>query len=421
MIMLNSKWKKLGGAIAVALASTLVNADSNNDVEVLHWWTSGSESKALQVLKSDLEAQGIGWKDLAIAGGGGDNAKTALRARVLSGQAPTAVQMLGFSIQEWAEQGFLANLNAVANEQDWDSKVPKALKQFSKYEDEWVSVPVNIHRTNWVWANKAIFEELNLPVPTTFEELLEVADKVREAGYIPLAHGGQAWQDATVFDSVVMSVGGPEFYKKAFVELDKSALQSDTMKKVFDRMREIRSLVDDNFSGRDWNLATSMVIRKEAAMQIMGDWAKGEFSSAGLDAGTDYLCFEFPGTKGSYVFVADQFTMFEVESERQQAQLAMANSILADNFQAEFNRVKGSVPANISVPVDDYDACGQKAMKDLISAEASNTLVGSIAHAHANRAAVQGAVIDTVTGHFNSDMSSEEAVEMLTQLIDGAL
>ena len=33
-----------------------------------------------------------------------------------------------------------------------------------------------------------------------------------------------------------------------------------------------------------------MVITGKAAMQVMGDWAKGEFIAAGLTAGKEYGC-----------------------------------------------------------------------------------------------------------------------------------
>ena len=70
------------------------------------------------------------------------------------------------------------------------------------------------------------------------------------------------------------------------------------MKKAFDQLRTIRGMVDPNFPGRDWNLATAMVIKGEAGMQIMGDWAKGECVNAGKKPGKDFLCFRFPGTQG---------------------------------------------------------------------------------------------------------------------------
>jgi len=82
------------------------------DVEVLHWWTSGGEAAALNVLKDNLATQSIGWVDIPVAGGGGEAAMTALRARVTAGDPPTAVQMLGFDILDWAGEGALGDLTA---------------------------------------------------------------------------------------------------------------------------------------------------------------------------------------------------------------------------------------------------------------------------------------------------------------------
>ena len=103
--------KGLAASMVLSFASTQAIAD---DVEVLHWWTSGGEAAAVGVLKDDLEGKGIGWKDMPIAGGGGDAAMTTLKARVTAGNAPTAVQMLGYAIQDWGDQGKLANLNDLA-------------------------------------------------------------------------------------------------------------------------------------------------------------------------------------------------------------------------------------------------------------------------------------------------------------------
>ena len=119
-------------------------------VEVLHWWTSGGEAAALGVLKKDLEKQGVAWKDMPVAGGGGEAAMTSLRARVTAKNPPTAVQMLGFDIQDWAKQGALGDLNALAAKEGWDKTVPAALQAFSKHNGKWIAAPVNVHSTNWV-------------------------------------------------------------------------------------------------------------------------------------------------------------------------------------------------------------------------------------------------------------------------------
>jgi glucose/mannose transport system substrate-binding protein len=388
------------------------------EVEVLHWWTSGGEASALNVLKKDLEGQGIGWQDMPVAGGGGTQAMTVLRARVTSGNAPTAVQMLGFDILDWGNEGALANLNDVAAKEGWDGVVPDALKKFAKVDGKWVSAPVNVHSTNWIWANKAVLDANGISVPQTWGDFVAALDKLKAAGLTPIAWGGQAWQEATVFDAITMSTGGAEFYKAAFIDLDSAALGSDTMKESFERMNKLREYVDDNFAGRDWNLATAMVINGEAAFQMMGDWAKGEFLNAGKVPGQDFLCFRFPGTQSQVTFNADQFAMFDQGGAVSPEQAALASAILSPSFQSAFNVVKGSVPARTDVSDEAFDACGKQGMKDLAAAASSGNLFGSMAHGHANPASVKNAIYDVVTAHFNGEYDSATAVDELVTAVE---
>lgn len=410
-------------AIALATAGGWASAqEAGGGVEVLHWWTSGGEAAALNVLKDDLAAQSIGWTDMPVAGGGGEAAMTVLRARVTAGDPPTAVQMLGYDIQDWAAEGSLGNLNDIAAAEGWDTVVPAALQEFSKYEGNWIAAPVNVHSTNWVWANAAVLEELGVAQPTTWDELVAAMQAAEDAGLVALAHGGQPWQDATIFDGVVLSTGGPDFYRQAFIDLDPEALGSATMVEAFDRMATLRGFVDDNFSGRDWNLASAMVINGEAAFQIMGDWAKGEFVNAGLTPGEDILCFRTPGSEGAVLFNSDQFAMFGVTDEAAVAnQAAMATAILSPEFQVAFNTVKGSVPARTDIGGEAFDACGQAGMADLAAASEAGTLMGSMAHGHANRAAVKNAIYDVVTAHFNGEYDASAAAEELVSAVESAM
>ena len=405
--------------VAGVLAATSLAAGAANagDVEVLHWWTSGGEAAALNVLKQDLESQGIGWQDMPVAGGGGEQAMTVLRARVTAGNAPTAVQMLGFDILDWAKEGALADLNEIAAQEGWDAVVPEALQAFARHDGKWISAPVNVHSTNWVWANKAVLDANGISVPQTWDEFMAAVETLAAAGVTPIAQGGQAWQEATVFDAVAMSAGGPDFYKAAFIDLDEGALGSDTMKEAFDRMAFIRANVDENFSGRDWNLATAMVINGEAGFQMMGDWAKGEFLNAGKVPGTDFLCFRFPGTQEQVTFNADQFAMFDQGGMVSKEQAALASAILSPSFQSAFNVVKGSVPARTDVSDEAFDACGKQGMKDLAAAASSGNLFGSMAHGHAAPASVKNAVYDVVTAHFNGEYDSATAVQELVDAV----
>jgi glucose/mannose transport system substrate-binding protein len=408
------------GTGAAVFAGGQAPTEQVNSVEVLHWWTSGGEAAALNVLKEDLESKGIEWIDMPVAGGGGTEAMTVLRSRVTAGNPPAAVQMLGFDILDWAEQGVLANLNDVAAKENWDAVVPAALQKFSKYNGQWIAAPVNVHSTNWVWVNLKMLNELGLTIPKTWTEFMAAMTAAEKAGYIGLAHGGQAWQDATLFDAVVVSVGGPDFYKKTMIDLDDTALRSNTMLQVFDRMSELRSHVDPNFSGRDWNLASAMVIQGQALFQMMGDWAKGEFLNAGQVAGEDFMGFRTPGTQGVVLFNADQFVMFGVASQYQSAQKMLASAIMSPSFQVAFNTVKGSVPARTDVSDSAFTIIGKNGMRELAEANRNGTLFGSMAHGHANPASVKNAMYDVITAHFNQQITSAQAVQQLADAVADA-
>lgn len=392
--------KTLTATAALVMFTTFAFAE---DVEVLHWWTSGGEASALNILKDDLAARSTGWVDMPVAGGGGEAAMTALRARVTAGDPPTAVQMLGFDILDWADEGALGDLSQVAAAEGWDAVVPIALQAFSKSDGKWIAAPVNVHSTNWIWINKAALEATGLGEPTTWEELVAVMDAMKANGITPLGHGGQAWQDATVFDGIVLGMG-TDFYQAAFIDLDRAALGGAQMAEAFSRLIKLSTYVDTNFSGRDWNLASAMVITGEAGMQMMGDWAKGEFLKAGKVPGIDFICIRFPGTQGAVTFNSDQFAMFNVGSdEAKAAQGAMASAIMNPTFQSAFNVVKGSVPARTDVPNDAFDDCGKKGMADIAEANLNGTLFGSMAHGHAAQASVKNATYDVVTAAFNGE------------------
>ena len=405
------------------LVTTLVASIAGNtaafagpEAEVLHWWTSGGEAKSVAVLQKEFAENGGKWTDMPVAGGGGDAAMTALRARVLSGNAPTAVQLKGPSIQEWYEEGALADISSVAESNGCAKVLPASIASHMKCEGKWCAAPVNVHRIDWIWANADVLASAGVGMPRTWDEFNETAEKLKAKGITPLAHGGQAWQDATVFEAVALGIGGANFFKKAFVELDEATLKSDTMVKVFDQMRTLRGYVDDNFSGRDWNLATAMVMNGEAAFQIMGDWAKGEFLAAGKKPGKDFLCSSTPGE--GFLYNVDSFAMFGVKgSDKEAGQMLLAKLIVGKNFQKVFNLNKGSIPARVDVALDDFDQCAHVSAADMNASSTGGTLLPSYAHGMALRGAQAGAITDVVTAHFNSDMSSSDAVNMLVKAV----
>jgi glucose/mannose transport system substrate-binding protein len=408
-------------AASVLGFATTANAADSKEVQMLHWWTSGGEAAALNVLKQDLTKEGYVWKDVPVAGGGGAGAMTTLKAMVAAGNPPTASQILGYFALDYAEAGKLGDITALATKEGWDKLVPTALQKFTTTNGKWDAVPVNIHSVNWIWLNKAVMEKIGGTEPKTFDDFVALLDKAKAAGVTPLALGGQPWQEATMFDSVIASTGGIEFYKKAIINLDESALKSDTMKKAFDNLAKLRTYTDPNYAGRDWNLATAMVIKGDALVQVMGDWAKGEFRAANKEAGKDFICYRFPGTDGAVIYNSDMFAIFNVPADRKAAQNAMAEATMSKSFQSAFNVIKGSVPARMDVPDTDFDMCGKKGIADVKAANANGNFVGSLAQNYAQPPAVAAAYDDVVTKFFHGEIkTSDAAVTELVKALNNA-
>ena len=406
--------------LSLLAASTFSQA---GEVEVLHWWTAGGEAKSAAVLKEKIEEQGHTWKDFAVAGGGGESAMTVLKTRAVSGNPPSAAQIKGHDIQEWGGLGFLTSLDATAKQEKWDDLLPAVVTKVMKWDGEYVAVPVNVHRVNWLWANPEVLEKSGVTVPTTLDEFFVAADKIKAAGFIPLAHGGQPWQDATVFEAVALDVLGSEDYNKAFVDLDMDVLSGDKMVEVFTKFKKMRDYIDSNSPGRDWNVATSMVINGEAAMQIMGDWAKGEFTAAGKVPGKDYICAPAPGTDGQFTFNIDSFAFFELgDKENQKAQQDLAKTILTKDFQEVFNLNKGSIPVRLDMDMSKFDQCALDSMATFKASAESGDLVPSMAHGLSTTSYAQGAIYDVVTNFFNEkDADPKEAAAKLAKAVKAAI
>ncbi|HJV97382.1 MAG TPA: ABC transporter substrate-binding protein [Albitalea sp.] len=395
-------------AAAGLMGATLAQA---GEVEVLHWWTSGGEAKAAAALKATMQGKGHTWKDFAVAGGGGDAAMTVLKSRAVSGNPPAAAQIKGPSIQEWAREGFLANMDDVAKANKWDELLPPVIASGLKFEGHYVAAPVNVHRVNWLWANPEAFKKAGAKVPTTWDEFFVAAEALKKAGIIPVAHGGQNWQDFTTFESVALGVGGADFYKKALVQLDTASLKSPTMEKVLTTFKKVKDYTDKNAPGRDWNLATAMVIKGEAGMQLMGDWAKGEFLAAGKAPGKDFVCVAAPGTAKSYTYNVDSFALFRVKgAPNQKAQQDFAQAIMSPEFQEVFNLNKGSIPVRLNMDLAKFDSCAKTSAADFVASSKGGSLVPSIAHGMAVASATEGAIKDVVSQYWNDDKMTPAAV-----------
>lgn len=386
------------------------------EVEVLHFWTSEGEAIALAQLKTSIRSQGHTWRDFAVADGGGGLALTLLNSRVMSGNPPTAAQIKGASIQEWAKAGKLANIDALARRERWDALLPKIVSDAVKFNGHYVAAPLNVHRVNWLWVNAAVLKKANVKLPTTWDEFFVAADAMRKVGIAPLAYSGQSWLDLGTFETVVIGIAGADFYRRAFIQRDPAALNSPQMAQVLLTFRRIKSYTDRQHQSRDWVGATKALIRGDAGMQLMGDWAKSEITASGKIPGVDILCTAAPGSAGVFTFDIDSLALFQVSAANQQAQQDLARAVMGKEFQRAFNLDKGSIPVRQDVKMDGFDDCARLSSRDFAASAKRGTLLPSFTHGMGLPYPTTLAIWEVIRQYWNQDsMSPAEAMRRLVR------
>lgn len=401
-------------SIGTALTLTFSGAASAQSADVVHWLTSGGESKAIGVLAAEYKKRGGTWIDNAMVGS--EAARSVATSRIAGGNPPTALFWpLGGRMSGLTEQDLLVNLDDLAKAGNWNANLPKLVNQKKQHNGHVIAAPVGIHGLNWLFYSTKIFSELKLEPPKTWDEFFAAADKIKAAGYIPLAHGGQPFQDAILFLNVMAGVGGKEFYRSVMIGNDAKVAGSETMVHVFDVYRKLTKYVDPASPNRKWNDTNLLVQQNKAAMQIMGDWAKGEFTSAGLVLGKNYGCVLTPGNSEAYIMTVDSFVFPKGDNkpDRAQAQHKLATIIMDPAVQLEYSRAKGSIPARLDANVSSLDQCAQLGRK--VMGVDGNQLPNN---ALSFKPDVEGQINDLLARFWtNQSMTSAQATKLYADII----
>jgi glucose/mannose transport system substrate-binding protein len=341
-------WKLMS---ALLVSAALPSAAFAVDLEVTHWWTSGGEAAAVAELAKAFDASGDKWVDGAIAGSGG-TARPIMIARITGGDPMGATQFNhGQQALELVHAGLMLDLTDVAEAEGWKDKVfPQSLLEACTVDGKIYCAPVNIHSPEWLWLSNKVYEDIGIPVPTTWTEFVATADQVRAAGKVPLALGDQPWQSNLAFGALTIGVGGLDLWKKVNIDKDMTVAAGPEMAAVF----------------QDWNQATNLVISDQAGGQIMGDWAQGEFQVAGEVAGKDYTCLPGMGMN-EYISTGGDAFYFpkNADPEIEAAQKRLAALLVSPEVQVAFNLKKGSLPIRGDVDLSAANDCMKKGLEIL--------------------------------------------------------
>ena len=398
---------------APAHAAAVASAPAAPRAEVIHWWTSGGESAAVkQVAQAYRNAGGV-WIDTAIAGG--DQSRAVTINRIVGGNPPTAAQFnTSKQFLDVIEAGMLNDVDTVARAQNWDQMLPPPIVDVIKVDGHYYAVPLNIHMQTWFWYSKAAFQKAGIArEPASMAEFFAALDKLKAAGLIPLAHGGQSWQETVLFSAILANMGGKELYLKAMRDRDQATLLGPAFRNVLLTFKRLKSYVDPGSPGRNWNDATALVIGGKAGFQVMGDWAKGEFTNARQVAGRHYGCMAGLGPATPYLIQGDVFVFPRTDDgQAVRAQQLLANVVSQPALQVSFSKLKGSIPVRTDVDATELDLCAQKGI-EIMKDRARQAGVTEVYLTPDQNGAMQ----DVLTAYWNTSMPVEKAQKSIANAL----
>ncbi|MFZ6753966.1 ABC transporter substrate-binding protein [Undibacterium sp. Dicai25W] len=391
------------GLFLLATLLLMANAQAQT-VQVLHWWTSTSEEKAIASLSGRMAQENIVWKNAVIPSGSGIGAGIVLKSRMLAGDAPEVAQLNGVIISEWADLGLLQELDPVASSGKWEKSLFPTVWRLIQPKGHPVAVPLGIHRINTLFYNRKIFAKFDLSPPSNWDEFDALAKKLQQAGITPLAQSSEPWQLATLFETLVLSESDANFYRDAFVKKNSQAFVDPRFGRALSRLRSLKKYMPAPLTERTWIATIRMLADGDAAMLVMGDWAKGELNSWGIVTDIGFSCAVVPNTANYHLYDIDTLVMLDKGATARSAQEKIAQIAVSPAVQTEYNQIKGSIPVLRNPELNKMDSCSQTSWK--IFSRGSAVQVPSLAHRMATDEISKDAIIAEIMRFFSNDSLS---------------
>ena len=333
-------------------------------LEIFSWWTAGGEAEGLAALFDMYRAKvpTAYIINATVAGGAGSNAKEVLRTRMLGGNPPDSFQVhAGHElIDTWVTAGKMEPVTFIFRDNGSLDDFPQGLLDIISWKGEIYSVPVNIHRSNVLWYNTALFKENNLQPPRTLAELLDVCAALAARGITPLALGDNGiWASVHLLDSVLLGTMGPDRYKGLWTGA--TAWDGPQVQRALGTFAALLRYVNSDHAALSWDGAVQYVIDGKCAMTIMGDWAEGYFKAKGLRPNREFGWVPSPGTAGSFIALSDSFGLPRGAPDREAA-VRWLTLAASREGQDAFNPKKGSIPSRTDGDRNLYDAYQRAAM-----------------------------------------------------------
>jgi len=208
-------------------------------------------------------------------------------------EAADVVQTRSYGgVMDWIDGGYLLPLEVAA----LDNYSPTALDAVRSRENGQVyGVPFAIQVLQ-MYYNKAIFAELGLEVPTTWDEFIAVNEAIADAGYIPMSLTARdAWM-LPIFHSVI---GAGTYGGNAFVEgilSGEATFEDPAFVESLQAIKDLQPFLPPDVTAVSYTDSQNLFINEFAAMFPGGSWEGAFFADQNPDLDLGVFAVPAKGT-----------------------------------------------------------------------------------------------------------------------------
>lgn len=140
-------------------------------------------------------------------------------------------------------------------------------------DDKTYMIPTAGDVTNVIFYNKAVFNDLGLQPPATWEEFLKVCETIKQAGITPLVIGNSdLWTAGNWVAHIISRVVGEDAYSEA-MQL-KQPFNSPDFVKAYGYVQELwdKGYINENVTAASDSEADMLFLNGSGAMHPIGSW-----------------------------------------------------------------------------------------------------------------------------------------------------
>lgn len=421
-------------ALAITACSGGSTPTANGSIDVLSWWTSTSESSALNVLVDRYEKQNPGTSvdEIAVVGGGGSQAHVVLATRIAHGDPPDVWQSLvGGNITAWHNAGAVGDVSSLFTD-EVKAQLPENVLSSVSVDGKQYAVPMSAHRANVLMYNRDVLKGAGIAEPGegyTLDQFLADLDALKASGTTPLCVGGaDSISTAGLFEAVLLATVGKEGWER--IEADRFDWSGQEAQNALSTFGRLMDYTDATGKNSTWSEASGRLAAGECGFYQMNDSAfaestalndSGAAASAAPSAGADasasaeapsgapsagasagaastdaspVAATVFPGTEGMFLMVVDSFVVSSSTDNRDGAN-AFLTTALDPQVETDFCKVKGCVPVRNDADVSSLTPYQQQTADAL----RSQTVLNSISYGEVISPAMQDGFFQAVKNY----------------------